>query len=713
VSLFWGNEVNVRRSLFVFFASVCAALGAVRPPASAQGKRAFTLDDLYRIHGVGSPRISPDGRRIVYSVTTTEWKKGERKSRLWLAGADGSGARPLTQTDKTDSDAHWSPDGSRVAFVSNRDGTSQIWIIPSDAGEARKLTSFPPGVSDIVWSPDGRRLAFSADVDPRCDSSDEACQKKSAEAAEKNKVRAHMADHLLYRHWTDWKDGHRTHVFVADAESGAVRDLTPGDWDSPTFQLGGDPGYAFSPDGKELCFVSNHDPDPESSTNADLWVVAVSGGEPKNLTAGNPGFDGNPQYSPDGRWIAYRAQKTARYESDLFRLALCDRKSGTSRVLTETFDNWVDALRWSPDSRSILFSADVEGRTPIFRAEPDSGRVTPVLDDRTIDAFEVSPDGRFLLYSRRSTGEPGELYRFDLSGPPARRVTFENRAVEDEVDIRPAETMWVEGARGEKIQVFIVKPHGFDPGKKYPLILNVHGGPQSQWEDAFRGDWQVYPGAGYVVAFANPHGSTGRGQAFTAEISGDWAGAVFDDLMKVTDALEQLPYVDRNRMGAMGWSFGGYMMDWFEGHTTRFRAIASMMGLYDLRSFYGATEELWFPEWDLKGRPWDSDLYQKWTPSAFVKSFKTPCLVITGEKDFRVPYTQALEFFTDLQKMRVPSRLIVFEKAGHWPAWYDMALYYDAHLDWFHRYLGGPPAPYPVEKLVDGTAFDEALPTAK
>src|ERR1700690_1640296 len=277
----------------------------------------------------------------------------------------------------------------------------------------------------------------------------------------------------------------------------------------------------------------------------------------------------------------------------------------------------------------------------------------------------------------------------------------------NEVDVRPAERMWVTGAGGAKIEVFIVKPHDFTPGKKYPLILNVHGGPQMQWADSFRGDWQVYPGAGYVVAFPNPHGSTGYGQDFTAEISTDWAGAPFDDLMKVTDALAKLPYVDSTRMGAMGWSYGGYMMDWFEGHTTRCKAIASMMGVYDLRSMYGATEELWFPEWDLKGQPWSSPLYAKWSPSNFVTSFKTPCLVLSGERDYRVPYTQSLEFFTDLQKQGVPSELIIYSNSGHWPSWYEMALYYTAHLQWFHKWLGGGEPPWTTQQFLRNEVFNQ------
>jgi dipeptidyl aminopeptidase/acylaminoacyl peptidase len=395
------------------------------------------------------------------------------------------------------------------------------------------------------------------------------------------------------------------------------------------------------------------------------------------------------------------------YESDLFRIALYDRKTGEKTVLTEKFDNWVGEFTWAPDSKSIYFTADVQGHIPLYNLELKSKQVTPVIDVKSIDAIDISPDGKSLAIVRRAVGEPVELWHATTQGKNLRRLTFFNKPLEDSVDIRPAEEMWITSPTGKKIHTFIVKPHNFDPSKKYPLILNVHGGPQSQWADAFRGDWQVYPGSGYIVAFPNPHGSTGYGQDFTAEISKDWGGAVYQDVMAVADSLEKISYVDKDRMGAMGWSFGGYMMMWLEGHTSRFKAIACMMGVYDLTAMHGSTEELWFPQWDLGGAPWESDLYMKWSPNQYVKNFKTPCLVITGEKDYRVPYPQSLEFFTDLQKMNVQSRLIVFPNDGHWPSGVkSMPLYYNAHLDWFHKYLGGDPAPYDMLKMIRNQAFE-------
>jgi len=352
-----------------------------------------------------------------------------------------------------------------------------------------------------------------------------------------------------------------------------------------------------------------------------------------------------------------------------------------------------------------VFQAEVEGRTPLYRYELAGGEVTELLRDATIDAFDLAPDGGSIVYSRRAISQPSELYRFELDGERT-VLTHHNDALLAEVDFRPAQELWVESG-GRKVHVFLITPHGFDPSKKYPLVLNVHGGPQSQWADAYRGDWQVYPGAGYVLAFPNPTGSTGYGQDYTAAISRDWGGQVYADVMKVTDHLAALPYVDASRMGAMGWSYGGYMMMWLEGHTDRFKAIASMMGVYDLRSMHGATEELWFPEYDLGGVPWQSQDYRTWSPSEFVEHYKTPCLVITGEKDYRVPYTQSLHFFTDLQLQKVPSRLIVLPKSGHWPSWYEMAFYYLAHVDWFHRYLGGDPPPWDMEKFLRNQVFTE------
>ncbi|MDL2716791.1 MAG: S9 family peptidase [Acidobacteriota bacterium] len=682
------------------------------PAFAADSRRAFTLDDLYRVKGVGAPAISPDGKTVVYAVTTNDWGTKKKSVALWHVDADGKNARALTSSSGNDDHPFFSPDGKTLAFVSTRTGDPQLFFLPLAGGEAEQKTRFPGGIDAPAFSKDGRFVVFTADVYPDC-GADPACNKKAADAREANKIKAHLADSLLYRHWTEWKEGKRTHVLLLDlgeADAGkAVRDLTPGDFDTPVFSVGGGGDFDLSPDGKELAFSSNRDADPAFSTNADVFTVATSAdtpalASPKNLTAANRGFDGSPRYSPDGRFLAFKRQLTPRYEADRFRIIVRDRATGAERDLTAAFDDNVRNFDFSKDGERIFFTAEVKGRTPLYEIVLATGAFRAVSSVGALDAWTLAPDASFAVAARRRIGSPLELWRLNVvAGAGETRLTTHNAAFESEVDIRPADEISVPGADGKPVQVWIVKPHGFDPAKKYPLILNIHGGPQQQWADAYRGDWQVYPGAGYVVAFPNPHGSTGFGQDYTSAISGDWSGRVMTDVEKVADALEKLPYVDRDRMGAMGWSWGGYATMWLEGHTTRFKALAAMMGVYDLRAMYSSTEEVWFPEWDLKGAPWvNAALYRQQSPSEFVKAFKTPCLVITGEKDFRVPYTQSLEFFTDLQARGVPSRLIVFEMAGHWPSAFEMGLYYAAHLDWFHRYLGGAASPWKPEDLVSG-----------
>ncbi|MDZ4774435.1 MAG: S9 family peptidase, partial [Planctomycetota bacterium] len=604
-----------------------------------------------------------------------------------------------------------------IVFTSNRSGTAQLWTMPIDGGEARQLTDFALGLDGPVWSPDGKFIACTTEVFPEV-GIDVDKNKRIAKGLADGKTKVHVADELLYRHWTSWHDGKRSHIVLVDAQSGGVvRDLTPGKFDAPIFMLGGGRGYAFSPDGKELCYVANHEAKQAETTNADLFVVPVGGPIDEktavNITRDNRGWDGAPLYSPDGRSIAFLSQETAGYESDLKRLVVLDRKSLEVRYLTDrsNFDDMINDMRWTSDSKRIVFEADYRGRTPLFAIDAAGGEATQVLVHGTIAGYELSPDGQSVVYARRTVGEPLEIFSAKLDGGEPRRLTTFNEALEREVDFRPVEETWIQGDGDYSVHCFVVKPHGFDPAQRYPLIVNVHGGPQSQWTDAFRGDWQVYPAKGYVVAFCNPTGSTGYGQDFTDAIVGDYGGRVYRDLMRVTDALATLPFVDAKRIGLMGWSYGGYMSMWVEGQTDRFACNAAMMGIFDLASFYGATEEVWFPEHDMKGTPWTSDLYERWSPSKYVKNFKTPALVVTGELDYRCPYTQSLAYFTALQKMGVPSRLVVMPDAGHWPAWHEMAFYFNVHLDFFHRYLGGEKAPYDVIEHARNLAFpakDEA-----
>lgn len=655
-------------------------------------KRAFDIEDIYRVKTAYGPVLSATGK-LAYALSSSNLKAQTSCNNIYVDGK-------AVTTDSISYSPFWSHDGKSLFYLSAKSGTAQVYRLDLATGKATQITHYALGVQGPVLSANDNLIAFAAEVYPDVKDTDGSANKKRNELKQNNKLQAHIADKLLYRHWTDYQDGKFWHIIVYNISKNTYTDVTPGEFHSPVFSPSGPEGFAFSPDSRELCYLSNHTDHPEANTNCDLWIVPVTGGEAKNITSANQAWDGSPQYSPNGRYIAYRCQQVPGYESDRFRLALYDRATGKSTILTESFDNWVDSYKWAANSKSIYFLGEQRGVEPLFSVDIKSHKITRLIAGKAIGSFDTDSHGRF-VYTYSTTGKPTAIYQ--LYRGKETQITHYNDSLEQAVDIRPSEAMWVKGAKGDSVEVFVVKPHNFDPSKKYPLIINVHGGPQMQWMNSYRADWQVYPGAGYVVAYPNPHGSTGYGQQFTRDISGNWGGYPFEDVMKVTDALAQLSYVDSTRMAAMGWSYGGYFMNWLQGHTHRFKCLASMMGLFDLRSMWGSTEELWFPNFDLEGQPWNSSLYKKWSPSEYVGNFGTPTLIITGEKDYRVPYTQSLQYFTTLQTLGIPSRLIVLTNDGHWPSnLHSMPLYYNAHLEWFHKYLGGAPAPWDSKKLVSG-----------
>ena len=666
---------------------------------SAQ-KRAFTIADVYRIQNISGIQLSPDGKKIAFTLSKSNLETTSSENNIYMMDCQDNASPVAITTNGKSYGPLWSSDGASIFFTSYASGLAQVWKYDCATRELTQITNFELGVEGAVVSPNNRYIAFGAEVYPEFG----ADGKANADAIAQKKagpIHAHIADKLLYRHWTEYADGKFMHIIVYDTENKTYTDVTPGEFHSPVFSPSGAEGFVFSPDSKELCFTSNRTKNPAENTNSDLWIVPVTGGNAVCLTSGNEAWDGSPKYSPDGNYIAYRFQEVPVYESDRFRLGIINRKTGEKQVLTESFDNWVEEYEWASDSKSLYFLAPESGYVPLYNVDLQKRNIKKILGGKALSSFQINPNGS-MYYTYSTTGKPSALYTCTMKKPQnEKQMTFYNTALEDEVDFRPSEAMWVKGAYGDSVEVFVVKPHGFDSQKKYPLIINVHGGPQMQWMDSYRPDWQVYPGAGYVVAYPNQHGSTGRGQKFCRDISGNWGGCPYDDVMAVTDMLEKLPYVDKDRMGAMGWSYGGYFMNWLQGHTKRFKCLASMMGLYDLRSMWGATEELWFPNFDLEGQPWNSELYKKWSPSEYVQNFSTPTLIITGERDYRVSYTQSLQYFTVLQTLGIPSRLIVYDNDGHWPSsLLSMPLYYNAHLEWFHQWLGGDAAPWDSEKMV-------------
>jgi len=665
----------VTRFLFVF---VAAAVGL------AAQKLPFDVNALLKIARISEPALSPDGKTVAFTVQSIDLDKNTKPKQIFIVPVAGGAPRQITTEGDDNERPQWLPDSSRIAFISNRGGSSQVWIMNADGTSAKQITNLSTEAGGVLVSPDGKKLVFTSSVYPDCP--DDACAKSRLEAEKNNKVKARSYTSLLYRHWTGWQDKRRSHVMVIDVEGGPIKDLTPGDRDVPPFSLGGPDDYAISPDSKEVCYSINTDAVPATSTNADLYVVSITGGESKKITL-NPGADSSPQYSPDGKWLAYRSQSRGGYESDRWRLVVLERTTGKVNVLTETLDRSVESLKWSPDSNAVFFTVLDRGRQNIEMI-PAQGGASRIIagGPYTFDDMQFTADGKAMIYSGQSGSAPTEIYRAASSGGTPAALTHLNDALLSRYALTPLEEFWVDSPDKTRIQSFVVKPANFDASRKYPVLMLIHGGPEGEWGESWTYRWnaQVFASAGYVVVMPNPRGSFGYGQKFTEDIKDDWGGKVYDDIMAVTDYAAALPYADGNRLAAAGGSFGGYMIDWMLGHTQRFKAFVSHAGVYDLRSEFGATEELWFPLWEFAGTPWDNpDTYAKWSPSYYVKDFHTPTLVIHGELDFRVPYTQGLQLFTALQLQKVPSKLLEFPDEGHWilkPQ--NSVLWYNTFLDW-------------------------------
>jgi dipeptidyl aminopeptidase/acylaminoacyl peptidase len=675
------------------FTLAVISLFAIGSAAIAQERR-FTIDDLLKVRRVSDSQVSPKGDLVAFTITDVDVAANKGTTQIYLVPLSGGEVRQLTNDEHSSASPRWSPDGEKLAFISARDGDDQIWTIDVSSGALKKITTLSTGAGDPVWSPDGKWLAFVSDIYPEC--RDDACNQRRAQEVAQNKVKAHVADRLLYRHWKSWKSGMRTHVFVVAAAGGEARDLTPGDYDAPPFSLGGPTDYAFSPDSSELAFVSNHDKVEAISTNADVWLVPVKGGTAKNITAANHGYDGSPQYSPDGRYLAYRSQVTPGYESDRFRLMLWDRKTARGQSITESLDSNVDEFTFTADSRTIYLTAEERGRAPIYSLPVAGGPIKKVVAEGGVSGeVHLTKDGGTIVFSRSNAAKPTEIYRANADGSGVRALTTTNDALISSFNLKPAEEVTWTGGLGAKVAGWIVKPANFNPGRKYPLVVLIHGGPQGAWLDNWGYRWnpQIYANDGYIAFLPNPRGSTGYGQKFVAEISGDWGGKVFTDLSNGVAMVADLPYVDKTRIGAAGASYGGYMINWIEGHNNdprfRYKVLVSHDGVYNLTSMYGATEELWFPEWEFKGTPWTNPaMYERWSPHKFVQNFKTPVLIITNTLDYRVPEGEGLQFFSAVQRMGVESKLVDFPDEGHWvtkPA--NSRFWHQTVLDWLDKHL--------------------------
>jgi dipeptidyl aminopeptidase/acylaminoacyl peptidase len=733
-------------------------------PVFAQSKHPLTFEDMMALKRISEPNISPDGKWVLFAAVEVNLAANTKTPHVWAIPTAGGQAKQIISNQDADR-PRWAPDGAHFAFISSKEGGSQVWIADFDGSVGNvtgvhKLTSIATEADGELWSPDGKNILFASNVYPECDgdpANEQECNARKLDEASKSKVKALVFTHLLYRHWNAYKEGKRSHLFVvpvdacvgtasavrpgeagqssASADNGRAKleqtaaadcshaaiplDLTPGDYDTPPFSLGGQDDYAFSPDGQEICYTSNHDRVEAISTNNDLFTVSVNGGAAKKITD-NPASDSTPLYSPDGKYIAYRAQVRPGYESDRFRLMLYNRRTGHIRNLTESFDQWVNTFTWAPDSSKIYFVSDEKGDSPVYsivvETETIEGEkaselhvtrgksgISTVIGGYN-DDLVVTRDGKNLLFTRMSVKFPNEIFRFPLSGPApeaastafetqevctdatgkikpggckaspvpqnATQLTHLNDADLSQVAMAPFETFWFTGAAGDKVEGFLLKPPNFEGSKKYPLKFILHGGPEVPIGDdwSYRWNSELFAASGYVVILINFHGSPGYGQKFIDAINGDWGGAPFEDLMKGLDYAEQhYPFIDKDRECALGASYGGYMANWILGHTNRFKCIVSHDGPFNNESAWGTTEELWFPDWEFKGPLYSNrELYRKWSPHLAATNFKTPTLVVHGQLDYRVDVSEGLQLFTTLQRLNVPSKMLYFPDEGHW-----------------------------------------------
>ena len=679
--------------------------GVLSVAMASAAKAPFTFDAMMKIGRIDDPQLSPDGKTVAFTVQSIDMANNARPTQIYVVPVEGGAPQRITNDGSSNIRPRWAPDSKRILFVSDRSNGSQIWSMNADGTDPRPITNVPTGAEGVTLSPDGKLILFTSEVYPDCEPAnaetgaqyDPLCNKTNLDRDAASKMKARVYTSLLYRHWTQYEGQRRRHLLIQLADgTGAVRDLTPGNLNAPPFSLGGPEAYTFSPDSVQVTYVANTDPDPSTSTNSDLFTVPAAGGDAKRLTT-NPGADEGPVYSPDGKYLAYRTQIRPGYESDQWRLAVLDLQSGTMNTLTDSLDRWVETYTWSADSKRIFFTIDDHGTTPLLLMAVAGGAIRTIAQGpSSIGGIQFSSDDSTMIYTEQSGSHPIEIYKASSKGGAGVPLTHLNDALLNDCQLMPLEKITVDGADGAKIESYIVKPPDFNPVLKYPVVFLIHGGPEGDWGESWSYRWnaQVFAGAGFVVVMPNPHGSIGYGQSFTDAVNGDWGGRPYDDIMATVDYVGNLAYVDKDRLVAAGASYGGYMIDWILGHTDRFKALVTHAGVYDLRSEAGTTEELWFPKWEFQGFPWENpEMYEKWSPSSYVKNFKTPTLVTHGEIDYRVPIGQGQQLFTALQEMKIPSKLVQFPDEGHWilkPQ--NSQFWYATVLDWLHEYTKAGPA---------------------
>ncbi len=674
-------------------------------PLAAQQKRPMTFDDMMAMKRLGETAVSRDGRWLAYAVTTVDLKANTKTARTYLQSISDPKAMPIlaAATEPGDSGLQFAPDGNSVLFLSGRGNGTQIWradFNPATGATANpsRLTSIATEADNAQWSPDGRFIVFTSSVYPDCPTitladqkSGDQCNSDRDLAAATSKVKAQIFDHLLYRHWDHFTGPKRSHLFLLDAATGALRDLNPNDThDTPPFSLEGSSGFAISPDSRELAFTENLSDQPATPTSASIFTLDLTNPASKPVKVSTSvGGNFTPAYSPDGKYLAWRSQARAGYESDKFRLALYDRAAKTTKNLLPDFDNWVDEFAWADDSNEIYFLSGEKGGEPLFLVNLQ-GKMVKLGGEGESGSLLVLNAAGELIASNMTVARPAEVQLLHVIGDPLSTckgdcagsaiamtpLTHLNDSLLAQLDLAPLEPFWFTASDKVKVQGFLVKPPSFDPNKKYPVKFLIHGGPQGAWGDDWSYRWnpELFAANGYAVVMVNMRASTGYGQAFVDAVNGNWGGRPYLDLMEGLDyAEEHFPFIDKKREAALGASYGGYMANWVLGHTNRFKCIVTHDGMYNAESAFGSTEELWFNTWEFKGAPWDyfgkpdsENPFRKWSPMLSAKNFKTPTLVVHGQKDYRLDVSEGFQLFTALQLRGVPSKMLYFPDEGHW-----------------------------------------------
>jgi dipeptidyl aminopeptidase/acylaminoacyl peptidase len=654
-------------------AAAAAAIAAALLPA-ALSARPMTATDLATMRRLASPTVSPDGRWLAYQLSETDLAANKRLNDLWLLDLKTPGAQPVrvgSAPDKSEHDPDFSADGKYLYYLSNASGSDQLWRVALPGGAPEQLTRLATDLGGYSIAPAGDRVAIWADRKLSCPDFDCPDPKAGTPAAPGGSGRVY--DQMFVRHWDAWAEpDSRSRIFILPMADGkptgaGVPVATALVGDAPSKPFGGAEEVAWSKDGRTLFFTLREAGRIEPlSTNLDIFA-ASGDGSPVNLTAGNDATDGSPSVSPDGKWLAYAAMKRPGYEADRLGLRLRNLATGEIRTLADDWDRSVDSIAWAPDGKSLLVSAQEVLDHPLFRVDVAGGKVTRLTREGNVGNVTPLADGS-ILYTSNSIQAPDDLYRIDRKGKVTQltRVNADKLAALDPVSVR---RFSFAGANGDTVWGQIVKPEGAPSG--LPVAFLVHGGPQSSFGNAWSFRWnpRLFSAPGYAAVTVDFHGSVGYGQTFTDSINRDWGGKPLEDLkLGLAAAGATDPAIDVNNACALGGSYGGYMMNWIEGQwPDRFKCLVQHDGVFDARAMAYETEELWFDEWEHGGPYFERpEEYEKWNPVNHVAKWKTPMLVVHGEQDFRIPYTQGLAAFTALQRREIPSRLLIFPNENHW-----------------------------------------------